>query len=124
MKHYIRLDGDKIIKGFSSAFEQPQKDDVLIAENAGRHFELNGQVNPPLTQDEGIPLYKYSKGKVSSRTKAEIDADIALIPPPPKPEIEVLRDRIKELESALIRKDLIKQSDLTAEKELVKEVTK
>ena len=73
--HYIRLDGNKIIKGFSSAFEQPLKDDILIAEDAQRHFELNGQTNPPLTDEQGITKYKYVDGQVMARSEQEIEAD-------------------------------------------------
>ena len=99
--HYIRLDGNKIIKGFSTAFEQPTKDDILVAEDAQRHFELNGQTNPPLQNDEGIPLYKHEKGKVVSRTKTEIEADRKALPEPEPSETEKLKARVEELETKL-----------------------
>ena len=99
--HYIRVTDDKIIKGFSSAFEQPLKNDILIAEDAQRHFELNGQTNPPLTDDDGIPLYKHEKGKVISRTKTEIEADREALPEPEPSETEKLKARVEELETKL-----------------------
>ena len=73
--HYIRLQDNKIVKGFSTAFEQPLKDDILIAEDAQRHFELNGQTNPPLTDEQGITKYKYVDGQVMARSEQEIEAD-------------------------------------------------
>ena len=115
MKHYIRLDGDKIIKGFSDAFESAGKDDVLLTENGGRHFALNGQENPPLQNEQGIPLYKYVEGKVVARTKTEIDADIALIPPPP-PSME---EKFERLQTKLVEKEIITE----AEKESISEPT-
>ena len=73
MNHYIRLDGDKIIKGFSDAFEQPEVTDVLIAENAGRHFELFEEINPSFFE-EGIAKYAYIEGEVVVR---DITAEVA-----------------------------------------------
>lgn len=71
-KHYIRLEGNKIIKGFSDVFEQPQDGDICIGEG-GRHFELNGQCNPPLA-DGGVYLYKYENGEIIALTQEEIEA--------------------------------------------------
>jgi hypothetical protein len=61
-KHYIRLDGTTIVKGFSDAFETPLETDICIGE-CGRHFELFGEVNPQL-QDMNGYLYKYVDGVV------------------------------------------------------------
>ena len=96
--HYIRLQDNKIIKGFSTAFEQPLKDDVLIAEDAQRHFELNGQTNPPLIEEHGIEKYKYKDGKVEERTEEEIQEDIDALPEPEPSETEKLKARVEELE--------------------------
>ena len=41
-KHYIEIDKDNYItKGFSDAFEKPTEDSICVAENAGRHFNLD-----------------------------------------------------------------------------------
>jgi hypothetical protein len=41
-KHYVRLDEDDVvIFGFSSAFEEPQENDIVIDENAPRQFLLD-----------------------------------------------------------------------------------
>ena len=75
MKHYIRLDGTKIIKGFSDAFEQPQIGDICINENGDRHFMIGDVINPAVNNEQGIALYKYEGGKVAERTEQEIEAD-------------------------------------------------
>ena len=80
-KHYIKIDTEgHIIKGFSDAFEQPILGDICINEQGGRHFEMLGVVNPPLTEENGVYQYKYVDGVVSERTAEEIQADIANIP--------------------------------------------
>lgn len=64
-KHYIRLDQENnIIKGFSDAFEEPQKNDVCICESGGRHFEMLEVINPLLKNMEGNYLFKYENNKV------------------------------------------------------------
>ena len=115
MKHYIRLDGTKIIKGFSSAFEQPVEGDILIAENTGqRHFILSDTINPALTDEQGIAKYKYEKGKISARTKTEIDADIAKIPAPEPSEMKLLKSRLSSLENELVKKEIITEAEKLA----------
>nr|DAJ85012.1 MAG TPA: protein of unknown function (DUF4376) [Caudoviricetes sp.] len=77
-KHYIRLDNTgRIIKGFSSAFEAPQDDDICINEDGGYQFRLTpgGTENPMLFTEYGISLYKYENGAVEARTPEEIAAD-------------------------------------------------
>ena len=98
-KHYVRIDENgNIIKGFSDAFEKPQEGDIVITEQAGRHFRLpfHNQVNPPLQTNEGIPLYKYEDGEVKARGEEEIQADIDALPDPPPTTTE----RVAELEKA------------------------
>ena len=63
-KHYIRLDGNFIIKGFSDAFEQPIEGDILLTDQGGRHFVLDGKTNPSLFDEDGFSLYKYVAGEV------------------------------------------------------------
>lgn len=80
-KHYIRIDAEnRITKGFSDVFEQPFDSDICINEQGGRHFEMLGIVNPPLTEENGVYIYKYEDGMVLERTAEEIQADIANIP--------------------------------------------
>jgi hypothetical protein len=75
-KHYIRLDANNCItKGFTDAFENPIETDICISEEGGRHFELNGVTNPPLTDMQGVHFYKYINENVVETTEAERQAE-------------------------------------------------
>lgn len=64
-KHYVTIDeSNRVIHGFSDEFEQPSQCSICINENGDRHFELNGVINPPMTDYNGVPLYKFDGGKV------------------------------------------------------------
>jgi len=87
-KHYIRTDAkNRIIHGFSSAFESPQDGDILINENGGRHFELGGVANPPLRDNHGFLLYFWDGEKILRRTDAELAADRQAIEASPAAQI-------------------------------------
>ena len=86
-----------ILRGFSDDFEQPTANDVCICEDGGRHFELNGVINPLLTDIRGMPLYKLVDGVVSEMTQAEMDADVVQTPTVP-----TLEERTTAIESALL----------------------
>lgn len=98
-KHYIRLDADSnIIKGFSNAFEQPQDGDICINEQGGRHFELFGQINPQLRNEQGVYLYRYIDGELIVKTTEEIDAEM----PMPKQPVPTLEQQVQALSVALL----------------------
>lgn len=102
-KHYIRLDSaGHIIKGFSTAFEQPQDGDICINEQGGYQFRLesDGAENPPLMDLEGILLYKYEGGVILDRTDEEIEADRAVIQQPAV--TPSIAERVAATESAII----------------------
>ena len=83
-KHYIVTDeAGRILRGFSDDFEQPTDGAICINEDGGRHFELNGVVNPPMTDYNGVPLYKLIAEKVIERTQEELDADKPIVTPSP-----------------------------------------
>lgn len=83
-KHYIIIDETgRILRGFSDDFEQPTDSAICINEDGGRHFELNGVINPPMTDYNGVPLYKLDGGKVVARTREELDADKPIVTPSP-----------------------------------------
>ena len=85
-KHFIRLDtNNNIIKGFSTDFEQPIETDICINEDGERHFELNGEINPPLIDMQGRFNYKFSDGKVVKLTEEEKEK----LFPTPKPTLTV-----------------------------------
>lgn len=92
--HYIRVDqAGTIVYGFSSAFEQPRPDDILLMEDGPRHFS---QVwSEPLTNERGQYLYHLVGDTIEQRPQADLDAEWAARPPaPPSPE-----QRISELET-------------------------
>lgn len=99
-KHYIITDETgRILRGFSDDFEQPEAGAICICEDGGRHFELNGVINPPMMDYNGTPLHKLDGAKVVVRTQEELDADKPIIVSVPSPSIE---ERTSVLESALL----------------------
>ena len=97
-KHFITTDETgRVLRGFSDDFEQPEASAICINEDGGRHFELNGVINPPMTGYNGTPLYKYDGGEVVARTQEEIEADkveVATLP--------TLEERTAALENAML----------------------
>lgn len=81
-KHYVTTDeSGRILRGFSDDFEQPESNAICVNEDGGRHFEMNGITNPPMTDYNGVPLYKFYGEKVIERTQKELDADKPVIIP-------------------------------------------
>lgn len=90
-KHYITVDDQgRITNGFSDAFHQPSEKDICINEQGGYQFRLfpNGEENPVLYEENGIPLYKYDGGVVAKRSAADIAEDTAALPEPAPTEDE------------------------------------
>lgn len=100
-KHYIIIDEvGRVLRGFSEDFEQAEASAICVNEDGGRHFELNGVVNPPMTDYNGVPFYKFDGDEVVDRTQEEIDADKPVATPTiTAPSID---DRTSALESALL----------------------
>ena len=73
-RHYIRVVNGIITKGFSDAFEEPIETDICINENGGRHFEINGVINPPLINEEELHIYRYDT-KIQKATEEELFAE-------------------------------------------------
>lgn len=72
--------------------------------------EVQETIGDPITEEHGVPIYKYRKGHVVSRTAAEIAADIPEPVPPEVPEIEQLRQQV-----ALQKTQLDEQADALIE---------
>lgn len=105
-RHYIKIDDrNRVLHGYSDAFEQPESNDICIADDAGRHFELFGEINPQLTTVEGVPLYKWDSDQVVKRLEQEIQADVDALPPHPPS----AQERLEALEQAML--DLILGGD-------------
>ena len=101
--HYIRTNADgNIIAGFSDAFRQPEADDILINDQGGYQFHLfpNGEENPTLFTEDGIPLYRYTNGEVRERTQEKIQAQREAMPG--LTAMPTQEERLTALEGALI----------------------
>ena len=110
-KHYIITDElGRILRGFSDDFEQPDANAICINEDGGRHFELNGVINPPMMDYNGVPLYKLDGEKVIERTKLELEAD-----KPSVVSVPTIEERVQTIELAV--KELATNGVGTAELE-------
>ena len=71
----------------------PAENDILLNSKGGYQFRLfpDGEENPALFTDDGIPLYKWDGVQVLARTEEEIEEDRAALPEPEPTEMEKLR---------------------------------
>ena len=72
--------------------------------------EVQETIGEPITEEHGVPIYKYRNGHVVSRSAGEIAADIPAPEPPAVPEIEQLRQQV-----ALQQAQLDEQADALIE---------
>lgn len=103
-KHYITVDtSGHITDGWSDGPHQGRETEgaILLREDGGYQFRLwpDGEENPPLYTDDGIPLYRWDGERVVERTAEEIEADRAAIPEPPPSETEQLKAKVAALEA-------------------------
>ena len=74
-KHYIRIDEEnKVIYGYSDDFEEVVEGDICINENGGRHFELLGEVNPNLLDENSCHRFRYDSETTSTEVEVVEDA--------------------------------------------------
>mgnify|MGYP000808692773 CR=1 FL=1 len=95
---YVQTDEHgRIIAVNSSAFV-PESWGTEIDQGWGdKHHHAQGNYLPqPVYTDDGIPRYKLADGQAQERTEEEIEADRALIPPPPPS----LAERVEALEES------------------------
>ncbi|QJC52898.1 hypothetical protein HGI30_15875 [Paenibacillus albicereus] len=105
---FIRTDAaGLVVRGFTTAFDQPQAGDILVSGQSGRHFNI------PLTNDRGQPLYRITSGSMLARSQAELDEEWAARPVP-KTQDQL---RIEELERQLAQQS----ADQTAFMEFILE---
>ena len=65
-------------------------------------YKVKENIGEPITEEHGVPIYKYQHGHAVSRTAEEIAADIPA-PEPYKPtEMEIIKQRLDEQDDALI----------------------
>lgn len=97
-KHYIRMDDrNRIIYGFSDAFEEEGEGDICISEMGGRQFELLEEINPPLVDENGVYRYRYENGEIVKRSEEERQADIPPIVVLPDPRDEAIATLMREV---------------------------
>ena len=60
------------------------------------------KIGEPITEDHGVPLYKYQSGHAVSRTAEEIAADTPAPEPPQPSELDIIKQRLDEQDDALI----------------------
>lgn len=95
-KHFITTDAEgRVTDGWSEG-PNPGRDisgAVLLTDQGGYQFRLapDGEENPSLLTEDGIPLYRWDGERVVRRSEEEVQADRAAIPPPPPSEQERLR---------------------------------
>ena len=100
-KHYIRVENGIVTKGFSSAFETPLDTDICINEKGGRHFEINGVINPPMFDERFCHIYRYDENGLRKATQEELDAEYAANYVEPEPtEDELQWQAITDVEIA------------------------
>jgi len=110
-KHFIITDElGRVLRGFSDDFEQPEANAICIREDGGRHFEIDGVINPPMTDYNGVPLYSFDGGKVVERTKLQLEAD-----KPAVISVPTIEERVQTIELAV--KELATNGVETAELE-------
>lgn len=110
-KHYIRKDGNNVItKAFSDRFETPLEDDVLIADNAPRHYHLD------LFDENQRYKLKYTSGKIRNRTEAAMYPETKAVFDVNKAKLaNSVNDDMNELIQALITKGTITTDDLSTD---------
>lgn len=79
-KHYIRVENGLVVKGFSDAFETPSNTDICINKKGGRHFEIDGVINPPLYDEKMCHIYRYDT-ELRKATAEEIKSEWQKIKP-------------------------------------------
>ena len=86
-KHYIRVEDTLVVKGFSDAFELPLETDICINEKGGRHFEIDGEINPRLFDERMCHIYRYDT-ELRKATEEELDSEYEVIKPVEEPSEE------------------------------------
>lgn len=97
-KYYLKTRNDgAIIDAFSDGPHYGKSTDGYMLFGQGGYqlrLTINGketEENPPIYDMDGIPLYKWDGSQIIPRTEEEIEAERALIPPPPPSAQEQLR---------------------------------
>ena len=88
---YVYVDGSGRITAFNS-------DDM--SRNTD-WYEVQETIGEPITEEHGVPIYKYVNGHVVSRSAQEIAADIPEPVPPQPSELDEIREQIADQQTQL-----------------------
>lgn len=104
IKYYIRVnENNRIIKTFSSAFENVQESDIVIGEGLGSQFrackevlseELEGVADVEnglnIVDKNGLYCLKYENGVITKVSDSELKEEFNNLPKPQPTQLEVL----------------------------------
>jgi len=65
-------------------------------------YKVKETIGEPITEEHGIPIYKYQNGHVVSRTAEEIEQDMPQPDIPAPSELDIIKQRLDEQDDALI----------------------
>ena len=97
-KHYIRLDGQFLIKTFTTDFEQPIDGDICVNEDGDRHFNLN------LYTIDGFPALKWLNSEIIPTTNEDLQAlrDAVVVEPALEERVGVTEMELDKTKLALL----------------------
>ncbi len=92
-KVYIKTDAGGRILACDGGYSEENMGDMtswtLLDEGEGDRYNLcQSNYFDDLYTDDGIPRYKYADGAAVLRSEAEIEEDVAALPPPPPSPLE------------------------------------
>ena len=64
-------------------------------------FHVQEKIGEPITEEHGVPIYKYRDGHVVSRSRQEIEEDIPAPVPPVPSEIDQIKMQIADQQTQL-----------------------
>jgi len=88
---YVYVDGSGRITAFNSGDMSGNTD----------WYEVQETIGEPITEEHGVPIYKYVNGHVVSRSAQEIAADIPEPVPPQPSELDEIREQIADQQTQL-----------------------
>ncbi|MBQ0166871.1 MAG: hypothetical protein KBT02_07195 [Treponema sp.] len=88
---FVYVDGEKRITAFN-----PND----MSGNSGWE-EVPETIGEPITEEHGVPIYKYQNGHVVSRSRQEIEEDIPEPVPPVPSDLERLQQQVAEQQTQL-----------------------
>ncbi|ANY70405.1 hypothetical protein BBD42_30845 [Paenibacillus sp. BIHB 4019] len=96
--HYIRInEAGTIVYGFSTAFEHPAGNDILLLEDGPRHFQQ--AFHEPLINERGQYRFRWGGGEIVERTAEELAAEQPAVTKTLEQEFAELKQVVADLAS-------------------------